>query len=754
MTFTDAADVRAVVEQMRLVDVDGRSENRARINSLANGDPPFTKEEELENNIEINASDLVVARAIHDGRKTWNNAFLKAGQYFRIVADYKHRKKDTWARQVTDRISKIMKRSLAYTEKIRATGAQVILHGIGPGAWEDRWRWRSEEIGIEDLLIPSGTWVNCSNLNHFAIYRKYTAGQLYRKTHGKYVDPGWNMEMVEEQLKTIIGQFYGMLDYQQMLNPEKIVEFYKTQGGILDTDVVPTINCWDFYWQSDREEEEQWNRAIVLDMGTSEGQKFLYKSKKPVANSWRNLLTLQFGDGANKAPFLYHAVRGMGFLLYAPGHLNNRLWLRMNGAIFENSVMGVRINNAEDRARIQKIDLFHNGLMVVPNGVEIIPENERRSINQELMMAGLSQNRQLIAESASQFVQDIDTGTQKEMTAHEVMARMNASNAIVAGMLTMALEYATFEYIEICRRFCQKGSRDPDVRQFREQILADGVPEDFLDVDHWEIQPERVLGSGNKILEMAQARGLLEVRPILDPEPQRRVTRIYVEALTDDADLALELVPEVPHSTQSKTFGQMAAGALMQGLPAEPPRGANHMEYVGALLTAMGAVIDQIEATGKVATKEQVIGLVSLTKAIQSELALIAQDDTSKDKVRELAGVLSKMTQKVKEYAAILDKQMESGQSNGQNGEAQGKIAATVIQAQVKAKTAEASAEQKRRHKDLAFAGEQRRRDIETQLEARRNLVKTQAEVQGTDLKTAADIRSSRAKEAAGPEEE
>jgi hypothetical protein len=759
VNFNNAGDLRAVIEQMRLLNDTVYSPNQARINMLANGEPPYTQSEQLENNLDTNVNFLEFTRAVADARKTWYGAMLKGGRYFTISVDMKDRRAATWSSKITKAINKVLKDSLFYTELKQATGAQVVLHGIGPSSWEDPYEWCPEEIGIEDLLIPSGTCKNLRNLKMYAIYRKRTSTQLYEMTHGSRRDPGWRMNVVNAELERLSKEWYGtgMTDARDLRNPVKLAEIFKAQSGYMNSDAVPTVNCWDCYWQGEKEDSSKWFKAILLDTPEGSGgfleDDFLYKSVKPVADKREHLLHINFGDGANKVPFLYHSIRGFGFLAYGPGHLQNRLRSRINDCIFENSVMGFRIQNADDRSRVNKIDLFQKGIMLVPQGVEIIPESERRSVNQELVFAGLAQNRQLIGEAAAQYIQDVEQGSTREQTATEVMAKVNSANAIVSGMLLMAYEYDEHQDKEVCRRFCLKGSSDPDVKKFQEQMRNEGVPEEALNFERWNVQKERALGGGNKMLAIAQADKLMAVRGMHDPDAQREILHMYDEVNTDNPDLADRLVPPSPPPlSKSRHEGQLAAGAIMQGLPVQPLPGTNHIDYVEALLTAMASTIKLVEATGGMATKEQVIGLGALSQAIQAELQLLSQDPQAQEKVKEYAKALGEMTNMIKGYAQKLQQQQAQAQEQ-QNGAAdKAKVQATLIGAATKAKVKEADAAQKRQHKQVEFAEGQKRKDIETALEARRDMTQAAVDAHATDLKTAAEIRATAAKAAAAPE--
>ena len=187
------------------------------------------------------------------------------------------------------------------------------------------------------------------------------------------------------------------------------------------------------------------------------------------------------------APFRYHSVRSLGFLLFAVCHQQNRTRCAFADAVKE-SLLQYFYLSAGDRAMAEKIDLHHLG--VIPEGVRMVPPGDRWQVNENLVGAMFSQNRQLMAENASAFVQDMDNATGKELTATEVMARLNSANALVSSLLSQAYTYQSFQYAEICRRFCDAKSMDPDVQQFRKEVISAGVPEQALDVQYWDIEPE------------------------------------------------------------------------------------------------------------------------------------------------------------------------------------------------------------------------------------------------------------------------
>lgn len=740
MKFKNASDVRTVVEQMRQMDITTHSFNRAKIDDLFEGFPPFTDEEMESNHRDTNVNFLEAPGIAHKARSTWNNAFLKPGAFFTVTLDSgpKHRR-GSWSHLITKHINRCMKNSLPYIETIRATGAQVVLHGIGPKWWDKARCWRPMEVGLEDLLIPGKTRVKLDNLSYFAIYREYTPEELFRMTHGKQVDPGWNMTMVRKELDRVGREVLAAQgDYQDVMSPEKLSKYFKANSGYLNTDSVPTIKVWDFYYQDD-EDKCRWYRKNLLADSAYESEGFIYDSKRPYAADLSQILHVQFGDGANVAPFLYHTVRSLGFFLFGVCHLQNRVRCGFMDAVFRAMHEYFKVHGGDDRARLQMADLVNLG--IVPDGLEFVPRDQRWQVDGELIGGALSQNRQLMSENASAFVQDVDQGTTRELTATEVMARLNNANALVASLLSMAYTYAKFEYREIARRFTMKESGDKDIEKFRLACLKDGIPEHYLNLERWEIEPERVMGGGNKTLELAQAKSMMEVRTQFDSEAQREVLRDYVLAVTDDPDKSDRWVPSGKRAvTTSEHDAQLAVGALMNLAPVGIREGIDHIAYVEAALISMKSIMEDIAAIGK-PTQTQILGLVAVFKHVTGHMQIIAQSEENRQRVKRYGDLLKQLMNQVKAWSQQLaQEQAANAQQNGDNG----KTAAMMLQAQTKAQIANQSAAMKEKRKDIAFVKEQKRKDAQVLVETEREQVLTQSNIEALDKKTAADIATKR----------
>lgn len=740
--FKTPEAVASIVYFLREADIP-RSANRALIDDLFNGVPPFTEQEADENSVNTNVNFLDAPRVAHDARNTFNNAFLKPGNFFTATLDsgpvYK---KDTWSRVITKNLTRIMKRSKPYMETLRSEFAQTVLHGVGPSLWEKKLSWCPSSIAIRDLLLPSRTLVSLDNLDFFSVYRQYTPSQLHKMTNGSKMDPGWNKGLVNKLLEKSKAEMLSNAGSNTFLNPERLAEAIKSDVAVFDNEYIPTIDCFDFYYKDeDKDGDEKWNRKIILDSSTDKEStdKFLFEAKQPIADNLSQFLHIMFADGANVAPFRYHAVRGLGWLLYAVCDLQNRLKCKFSDATFEQMLWYFQVNNPEDRERLEKVDLQHLG--IIPEGLNFVKAQDRYQFNPGVIQAAFAMNRQSMAESSAQFRQDINDGTQKEMTAAEAMARVQSANALVGSMLNLAYTYQTFQYEEICRRFSLKNSIDKDVQEFQEACKKDGVPEEYLDSKRWNIEPERVLGAGNKTLEIAQADRLMAARSLYDPEPQREILHIFTEAMTDDPQMAERLVPISKKKVSDSIHdAQLVAGTLMQGLPVAIKTGMNHIEYIEALLVSMGAVIKRIQSGDNVGTRQEVEGLFNVAQHMAEHLSILAQDKSQKERVKKYGDTLGKFMNLVKGFSQRIQEQ--SGQQGPElTPEAQAKIQSALILAQTQARIKEESAAQRRQQKDADFQARQARDAQAHSVALGKQLQETKIAAAAKDLETAAEIR-------------
>jgi hypothetical protein len=781
--FNTAQDVENVIWNLKISDL-LRQQNRALIDGLFNGMPPYTPQEQEQNRINTNVNDLTANRVFHDAARQFSNAFLTPANYFTVRLDSGPRhKRDGWSQIITTEINRRMKRSQRYRQTLRNVFAQLVLHGVGPVTWPDKYGWIPNMHAMYDVLVPSNTLITLENLSYFAIYRRYTAAQLTKLTSGPKVDRGWQMDVVKACLRWVQKQTGPTIaSTDQDYTPERMMEDIKSNSAFYNSDAVPTVNSWDVYYLADEDRQFGWKRRIILDTPNPadasdakvsaetkniiDGRnQFLYTSEdRTYADRMEEIIHFQFADGSVVAPFRYHSVRSLGFLLYALCHLQNRLRCKVTDATFENLLNYIQVDSIDEAERLKKIDLINMGFL--PPGWKFVNQTERWQVNQQLLQLMLNLMRQDTAESSPTFNQQFgqNDNSQVEKTATQITAEINKASSTIGTILQEAYGQQEPQYREICRRFCRPNSRDLDSREFRKACLRQGVPEEMLDSERWTISAERVLGNGSKQMEIAQSQLIMQQYPLLDPDGQRVALRTFLTAATSDPALVDQLKPETPIVvTESVHDAELSAATLLAGIPMGLKQGVNHGEYAATLLGAMNVELKKIEASGNVGTPDDVAGLQNIAgltidgQPIQgngaaAHIQILAQDPQQKQQVKQLSDLLGKMLNEVK---ALSQRQAEQKQQQGDGNQLPAEVAAKLkgqmVISEAKAANLRESHAQRMQQRDEQHKLQLQQQQERDQLANANEIRRTQVDEAAKDLQTAADIRRQAAPEPVSP---
>jgi len=759
MTFDDAYHVQSICWELRESDFP-RDANRARINQLMNGFPPYSEQEVQTNNIAININFLEGTRLAHDARMQLQQSMMKAGNYFTVSTDAGPVSKRTkWATAMTKIVNTPMKSSLEFYEHMRNKMASLVLHGIAPATWETENDWCPLPLGVEDLLIPGNTLLTFRNLPFFCVLKSITAPELIRLTRGAKRDPAWNMDLVEQSLAWIDRESMALRgsNYPEVWSPTKVQERIKGDGGFYMGDTVPTLDLFDFYFWSNNGDVEGWRRRIVLDdwsantsqpgrpnfshrseLSFGKGQWLYNPGDRVVASSRESLFSCSFADLSAITPFHYHTIRSLGFLLFSVCHLQNRLRCKFHESVFEALMMLFRVKSMDEAERVLKVELANRGF--IDESLQFVPAAERYQVNTALVELGLQENQRIINENASSWTQNQNRSNDRtEKTKFQVMAEVQAAQSLISAGLQQAYAYQEIEDREIFRRFLKVNSNNHEVLVAREKMLKAGIPEKYLIPEAWEVSHVQVLGGGNKTLEMAVSEQLMNLRSNYDPEPQREILRDVTMAITDDPDRANRLVPEQPQVTDSIHDTEIVFGTLMGGSAVTPKSGLNRIEVAGRMLQLMEAKVQQIMQSGGVGTPKDLQGLQMCAQYTQAFISMMDQDKNEHSTAKAMAQALSKLMNEVR---AMAQRQQEMAQQAAQNGNGQqmdpkdkAKIQGMMMQAQVKRQNAIESHADRTAQKRITFQEQTRQKRQDAAFELKKKQAEAAIDLQKEQLK-------------------
>lgn len=726
--FSTPERVINVVKAIQDVE-DDRASDRAKINSLFNGQRPYTAEEVEQFNIQVNVNWGEGKKIMRDANSQLNNALIHPGTLFTCTLRAGQvDKRDAWGQAFTQNVHIPLQEGDSGRKNyflLKDRNASVCLHGIGAMLWGSPYKWMPRFVPMEDLLIPTETKCDFSNLRYFAVNLYLTIGELFEMAKGPDAVKGWNQEMVEQVLEGQKDLYNESTPSTWRDQPEAMRQIFYENAGYYYSDAVPKVRCVQFFWQ-EMDEPNKWYRVLYLKEnigGKIKGitKDFLFDgTAEPFADNIGQILNVQYGDSNFVPPMKYHLVRGLGIDLYAPIETLNRLRCELVQAAFENMKMYFRIKDPADRDRAKQQILQQYGFIV--DGLEIVPPSERHQIDAGLVENAMGQMSDILQQSSSSFVTSPDSGGEKTMTAKEAMIKVNEASALVSAMLATMYLQEGFYYTELVRRFLLPDSLDPQVKEFRRACKEAGIPDEMMDIKHWKVTPEQVMGGGDKTLAQQQAQWLLSVQTKYGPQAQQTILRMATSTMLDNPSKALMLVPEVPpNSTLGSQAAESVFGTLMTGNACALRNGIDYQGYVTTLLKMMGAVIQRITQTGGVGTIDEIIGLQTVAQNAGQYIGVLSADPSQKQLVKQYGDVLGKMLNMVKAFGQRWQQQQQAAQKQQQGGQADaGKAQSAIMMAKVKGQIAIQNSALKRKQKELDFALDQQRQNLELVSEMKR----------------------------------
>lgn len=722
--FAKPEQVAEICDTMQTVE-NVRAKDRALIDNLANGGRPYTPAEVEKYQIQINVNWGGLNKKTQDANRQINNATLHIGQFFTATSrGGKAEKRDDYGIKFTANLHIPLKRGESGKKHyflIRNRNASLTLHGLGPMIWMNDYGWVARNVALEDLLIPTDTWIDFSNLSHFAVNLYLTAGELFDMTHGEKTQTGWDKEAIHKIFDALRVNIPNSDSRTWVENPEQMVELFKQNRCAIDSDKIPRVRLRLFLFQDKK--SKKWFRRILLreNVGTVAAKDgFLFKSDTPFADNLNHILHVQFGDNVLNAPLKYHSVRGIGTMLYSPEECSNRMMCQYVQHVFESLMTWFRISDPVDHARLKSIVLRQYGIL--EDGLSVVPQSDRHQIDPGLVESVLSKFRQIMSENSSSYVQDINDGTSKERTAKEVSVMVSSVNTMVSGTLQGVYLQEGFYFEEVVRRFLNKNSSDAEVKEFQKACKRDGIPDELMVPDNWIIEPEKVLGGGDRMAAQEEANALLSQSQRFDPSKQRIILRKWTVATTNDPSMGNLLVPDAPPDA---TDGTMAAevrfGTLMNGTSVHLVEGIDQTGYVESMLGMLTASVERIKQTDNMGTPQDIAGFSAVIQDIQNHINLLAADEANNERVKQYGDHLGQLVNDIKGFAQRQQQAQESAAAQSQqNPEAIAKAEATAMLAKLKAEIDSSKAAQKmeqsaqkEKQKAIAFELQEARKNME-----------------------------------------
>lgn len=387
---------------------------------------------------------------------------------------------------------------------------QFLMHGIGVGYWPDSSDWRYRGAGLGEFYFPRQTLVSEDDLEVACARRKYPSWHLYSKIRNaeSAASLGWNVKAVRKALAQASSQNADFDDWEALETEFKNNDL----GSSARHSEVHVVHIWV------REFDNSITHYIIPKNCIADrevDEEFLYERNVPHGTMQQEFVLFAYGLGTNAH---IHGVRGLGHKIFPIEQVRNRLYSKsVDGAFLASSI--ILKPTDEDSLNQVALSPFGNHMVMNPN---MSVENFNMPNFQQAVFPVLNEMNNLTNEKVGSYNTQSAFGGSERKTRFEVAARLEEASRLSATSLQFF--YAPFERLlrEVVRRITRENylTVEPgglEVAKLKRRILERGVPlEAFYKIDLDAVRVVRALGAGSPTARAIALQQLEEMAPGYD----------------------------------------------------------------------------------------------------------------------------------------------------------------------------------------------------------------------------------------------
>jgi hypothetical protein len=539
-----AADARSLVNKLK----DGeweRSRRRARINGNLNGNRPWPSLVGQGQADRANFNQREGEGFVAAAKTPYYDLVFEVDRYAKFTIDYEGEPSriSDWEEKVGTRYHYALDNWDGMDANFQRSQYQMVVHGVGPMAWEDARDWRSKSAMAGQFLVPDDASADIEEWETAAKPRSYLPSDLYDliKDESAATAAKWNVDVVKQAI---------------MSASEKI--FQDTHG-----------HKWEFYEAEIRRGAVAWNnkskRIFVADIFQKEFSgkisHFIIRDKPSADDLEDESKEPEIGFLFRKVgrfksfseilqPFLYdvgpdghwHSVKGAGPKILDFCSISDRLTCKMvDGA---NATTGL-IVQANDGNALQKTAISHiNGGVCVAPGYSVHQNRFADNLQSPLLV-----KRDLKSTLDRNFGRDRRRQSDQDPFPTLGQEQMNASEEATLTKSDVNRYCRSLDkwHRETFKRLLAMGERlyskrkdvapgddenlspsEQGALEFYRGCIRDGVPEEVLKFENFcRIKANRAIGNGSSQMRMMVADKFMQAAPMMNERGRNAAQRMW-----------------------------------------------------------------------------------------------------------------------------------------------------------------------------------------------------------------------------------
>lgn len=588
VTTVDAA--RSIYKALKDSDA-GSSLNRALIDAMFNGSPPFNQDDLTEmgqgerTNLDFGEAAALKEQALAG----YYDLTASVDSLARVSLDYgTPEQRVEWERVISEEFHRTLKEWPEFEFSHQMLADQFVSHGVGVTYFEDEVDWRWRVAGLSEFRMPRGTKANEFEIECATVEREYQAHQLYHYIRDPKVAAslGWNVKMVRHALLRACNERtnYEVGEWEKLEIELKNNDLLYTNSRAKKVDVV---HMWV------REFSGKVSHLMFLrdPVGSIDEDKpeeeFLFTRANRFSSPVNCFVTFTYGVGNGT----YHGIRGLGFKIYPHIQLLNRLRCGMVDGALLSSALIVQPGDQGSRALEDLTLSYYGPYALFPPGLKVvekaIPDYNRNVLP---VLQDLTQNMSNRTVGYQSRAMNADG---QARTAYEVRAQLQQEAILSAASINLFYHPWKRLLTEVYRRLSRRKytAIEPGGREavdFRRRCIKRGVPEEAI--YRWKtVEPVRAIGFGSPGMRQLAIEETMAIFGSLDEAGRINLLRDRIAARFGQ-EVVDRYLPAPGTSLRPPMDDKMAVienGMMSSGSPMPVSDGENHFIHASRHLQAL-----------------------------------------------------------------------------------------------------------------------------------------------------------------------
>ena len=647
-----AAALRAIHSQNRRDD-EGSAINRARVQAMLDGEPPFNQAALNANGqgAKANANFLQGRTLLNRINNGYLDMVTSVKQLMSISVEYgEPAERHDYNRIITEELTRTIRKWGSFQSRFMRLVDMFNTHGVGIAFWPDPDDFRFSVCGFGDMLVPRQTEASEDCVEIATAEKHMTVAELYGyiKDEEKAAARGWNVPAVKDAIHRAVTTTtnYSNFDIEATQREVKNSDFIanrKFQHVKVVCGYVKEFNGKISYYMAEKDHEGP----------------FLCVEPNKYASAEEAFVFFCYGVGNGT----FHGIRGFGHLIYPTEQLINRT---INTA-FDLSTTGVLLEsegaNSEMEMSIRKVGAWE----ILPKGFRLADGTTTLPNMSQTLYPLLDRAKNMLGESGSQFA-----APQAGVYQNEDSVNAQLEQLAGADSGSIDLFYGSFDRVirTMVKRIVVGPKSDPLVREFHRRIAARGItPEILKAIDHDNTYAFRAYGAGSPAARALVHKQLLSLLPNLDETGQQfllhNVLADIVGPIIADNYRPAPTQPRMPAEAKTAFLenSTLARGEEVPVFPSEmhATHAMQHMPFINQRL-------DAIER-GQLDPMQELPGLQQMLAHLSEHGNALATDPSQKAMFGMVKETINNMGQVVTNMERKIKAEQRKAAESGANGE-------------------------------------------------------------------------------------